>query len=123
MILEQLKQVALAFQCAGTYLGEAPYGSGHINDTFRVVYEQDGREVYYIHQRINHNIFKNVPALMENIGRVTRHQRKKFAEADADQLDRRVLTLVPTIGGKDYFVIRLGAIKMALGCMFYRGQK
>ncbi|MBL7016444.1 MAG: aminoglycoside phosphotransferase family protein, partial [Kiritimatiellales bacterium] len=83
---------------------EAPYGSGHINDTYRVVYEQDGQEVHYIHQRINKNIFKNVPGLMENIGRVTRHQRKKFEEAGADEIDRRVLTLVPTVDGKDYFV-------------------
>ena len=102
--MNQFKDVAAAFQCPGTYLGEAPYGSGHINDTYRVVYEQDGQEVHYIHQRINKNIFKNVPGLMENIGRVTRHQRKKFEEAGADEIDRRVLTLVPTVDGKDYFV-------------------
>lgn len=100
----QFKEVAAAFQCSGIYLGEAPYGSGHINDTFRAVYEQDGCELHYIHQRINKNIFKNVPELMENIGRVTRHQRKKFEEAGAGELDRRVLTLVPTQDGKDYFV-------------------
>ena len=102
--MEQFNEIAAAFPCPGTYLGEAPYGSGHINDTYRVVYEQDGQEVHYIHQRINKNIFKNVPGLMENIGRVTRHQRKKFEEAGADEIDRRVLTLVPTVDGKDYFV-------------------
>ena len=102
--MDQFKEIAAAFQCPGTYLGEAPYGSGHINDTFRVLYEQDGQEVHYIHQRINKNIFKDVPGLMENIGKVTRHQRKKFDEAGADELDRRVLTLVPTVDGKDYFV-------------------
>jgi len=100
----RFKEVSAVFQCPGTYLGEAPYGSGHINDTFRVVYEQNGREVHYIHQRINKNIFKNVPGLMDNIGRVTRHQRKKFIEAGAGELDRRVLTLVPTKSGQDFFV-------------------
>lgn len=60
--------------------------------------------MHYILQRVNHNIFKNVSALMENIGRVTRHQRKKFLEVGADQLDRRVLTLVPTTDGKDFFI-------------------
>ncbi len=102
--MDQFKDIAEAFKCPGTYLGEAPYGSGHINDTFRAIYEQDGREVHYIHQRVNKNIFKNVPGLMDNVGRVTRHQRKKFEEAGADDLDRRVLTLVPTTEGKDYFV-------------------
>ncbi len=100
--------MAAAFQCPGKYLGEAPYGSGHINDTFKVLYEVDGSEVHFIHQRINQNIFKNVPALMENIGRVTRHQRKKFEEAGADELERRVLTLVPTQEGNDYFIDAAG---------------
>ena len=103
-VIKQFKEVAEAFLCPGNYLGEASYGSGHINDTFRVVYEQDGREVHYIHQRINKTIFKNVPWLMDNIGRVSRHQRKKFQEAGASELNRRVLTLVPTKAGKDFFV-------------------
>ena len=102
--MDQFKDIAAAFQRLGTYLGEAPYGSGHINDTYRAVYDEDGREVHYIHQRINKNIFQNVPGLMDNIGKVTRHQRKKFEEAGADAIDRRVLTLVPTVDGKDYFV-------------------
>ncbi len=106
--MEKLKEVSSAFQCPGTYRGEAPYGSGHINDTYRAVYDLDGREIHYIHQRINKNIFKNVPALMENIGRVTRHQRKKFVEAGASELDRRVLTLVPTTDGQDYYVDMTG---------------
>lgn len=100
----QFNELAAAFQCPGKYIGEEPYGSGHINDTYRVVYEEDGKEVLYIHQRINHNIFKDVPALMENIGRVTRHQRMKFEEAGIGDLDRRVLTLIPTVDGDDYHV-------------------
>jgi hypothetical protein len=83
---------------------EEPYGSGHINDTYKVYYDEDGQEKHYIHQRVNHNVFKNVPGLMENVGRVTRHQRKKFEEAGIGDLDRRVLTLVPTLDGKDYYV-------------------
>jgi hypothetical protein len=102
--MTQFKEAFSVFQCPGKYLSEAPYGSGHINDTFRVTYDDNGREVHYIHQRINHHIFKNVPALMENIGQVTRHQRRKFIEAGADQINRRVLTLVPTRDGKDFYL-------------------
>jgi hypothetical protein len=100
--MERFIEIAAAFQCPGKYLGDAPYGSGHINDTFKVYYEVGGQEAHYIHQRINHEIFKDVPGLMENIGRVTRHQRAKFEAVGADQIDRRVLTLIPTIDGKDY---------------------
>jgi len=101
--MEQFNEIAAAFQCPGKYLGEEPYGSGHINDTFKVFYDVDGREVHYIHQRVNHNIFKDVPGLMENIGQVTRHQRAKFEAAGAGDLDRRVLTLVPAVDGQDYY--------------------
>lgn len=101
--MEQFNEIAAAFQCPGTYLGEEPYGSGHINDTYKVYYDEDGQEVHYIHQRVNHNIFRDVPSLMENIGRVTRHQRRKFEEAGVDQIDRRVLTLIPAVDGKDYY--------------------
>ena len=100
--MKQFNEIAAAFQCPGKYLGDEPYGSGHINDTFKAYYEVDGQEVHYIHQRINHGIFKDVPGLMENIGLVTRHQRAKFEAAGADQIDRRVLTLIPTIDGKDF---------------------
>ena len=100
--MEQFNEVAVGFQCPGKYLGEEPYGSGHINDTFKVAYDENGREVHYIRQRVNHSIFKDVPALMDNIGRVTRHQRTKFEGTGVGDLDRRVLTLVPTVGGQDF---------------------
>jgi hypothetical protein len=105
---DQLKDVAAAFQCAGTCSGAAPYGSGHINDTFRATYDLNGRDVHYIHQRVNKNIFKNVPELMENIGQVTRHQRRKFETSGAGEIDRRVLTLVPAKDGRDYHVDAAG---------------
>jgi hypothetical protein len=101
--MEQFTELAAAFLCPGNYLGDEPYGSGHINDTYKAYYDVDGREVHYIHQRVNHNVFKDVPGLMENVGRVTRHQRKKFEEAGADEIDRRVLTLIPTVDGKDFY--------------------
>ncbi|MDF7823490.1 aminoglycoside phosphotransferase family protein [Pontiellaceae bacterium B12227] len=101
--MKQFKEIAEAFQCPGTYLGDEPYGSGHINDTYKAFYQVDGSPVHYIHQRINHHIFQDVPALMENIGHVTRHQRKKFERAGAGDLDRRVLTLVPAMDGKDFY--------------------
>ena len=102
-MMKQLNEIAAAFQCPGTYLGEEPYGSGHINDTYKAYYDDNGQRVHYIRQRVNHNIFKDVPGLMENIGRVTRHQRMKFEEAAADEIGRRVLTLIPTTDGKDFF--------------------
>jgi Ser/Thr protein kinase RdoA (MazF antagonist) len=86
------------FQLSGKYLSAEPYGSGHINDTFRVSYDRGGTVVHYLLQRINHQIFKNPPALMENVRRVTEHIRGKLA-AKGD-VSRRALTIIPTRDGE-----------------------
>lgn len=62
-----------AFGLPGSLAKAEPYGSGHINDTYAVTLDQDTGPRRYIFQRINHNIFKDIPALMENIKRVTDH--------------------------------------------------
>jgi hypothetical protein len=96
-----IRAIARNFQIRGQFLEAAPYGSGHINDTYRAVFNDAGRRVRYIIQRINHDIFKQPAALMENIQRVTAHLRGKVSgESDAS---RRVLTLVPARSGEAFF--------------------
>jgi Ser/Thr protein kinase RdoA (MazF antagonist) len=91
--------VARHFQIRGPFSNAEPYGSGHINDTYRVT-RQNGPPTRYIFQRINHNVFKNPIALMENIQRVTGHLHKKLsAVSDAH---RRALTLIPALDGKAF---------------------
>ena len=48
----------------GTLTEAVPYGSGHINDTFRVTCEDNGTTRRYILQRMNKNIFLNPEELM-----------------------------------------------------------
>jgi hypothetical protein len=92
-----MRAVARHFLIAGEFLEAAPYGSGHINDTYRAVFNQAGVTTRYILQRINHNIFKNPVALMENIRRVTAHLAGKVSgEPDSS---RRVLTLISARDG------------------------
>lgn len=95
-----LAAVAGHFQIAGDFVAAAPYGSGHINDTYCVVSSQGGTRVRYLFQRINHNVFKQPVALMENVRRVTEHLARKMAgQPDAS---RRVLTLIATRAGECY---------------------
>ncbi|MFQ7551147.1 MAG: hypothetical protein ACLRMZ_13545 [Blautia marasmi] len=56
---------------------EIPYGSGHINDTFRLVFETEQGRKRYILQRMNKSIFHKPVELMENIVGVTSWLRKK----------------------------------------------
>ena len=74
-----IRAVARRFQIHGEFLRAAPYGSGHINDTYRATFDQGGARVRYIFQRINHAVFKNPVALMENVQRVTAHLAHKSA--------------------------------------------
>jgi len=96
-----LRAVVQQFPLSGEFLTEDPYGSGHINDTYCAVFDQGGARVRYIVQRINHHIFKNPPALMQNIQRVTAHLAKKsVGQSDPS---RRVLTLIPAHDGQAYY--------------------
>ncbi len=72
--------------------GILPVGNGHINDTFKAVDSRTGRS--YILQRINHNVFRDVDLLQENIGKVTAHIRRKLEASGETDIDRKVLTLV-----------------------------
>jgi len=99
-LLHDIHVVSAQFHMLGDFVDVAPYGSGHINDTFCAVYDQGGTRVRYIHQRINHRIFKNPEALMANVERVTRHLAGKVA--NLPDASRRALTLVPTRGGQPF---------------------
>lgn len=87
------------FQLEGAIVNCAPYGNGHINDTYRVETVCD----VYILQRINTNVFKSPTLLMENIGRVTRFIQDKIQKQGGDPL-REALTLIPTFEDCDYAV-------------------
>jgi hypothetical protein len=91
------------FQIAGEFLSAEPYGSGHINDTYAAVYNQGGTNVRYVHQRINHSIFKDPASLMENIQRTTAHIRKKLEADGSKEITRETLTVIPAKDGHAYY--------------------
>ena len=81
-------------------LGEeiAPYGNGHINDTYKISTTTQP----YILQRINTAIFQNPQQLMENITRVTEFLKKKIIASGGDP-NRETLTVIPTKSGSSYY--------------------
>lgn len=64
---ERLFEIAGRFMLDGEILDIAPYGSGHINDTFRMTVSNQGTEKDYILQRMNGDIFKNREELLSLI--------------------------------------------------------
>ena len=98
-----IKEVVGSFELPRELSDISVYGSGHINDTFRLVYG-DGKEIRrYILQRMNSDIFKKPVELMENVMGVTEWLKKKILAAGRDP-ERETLTVVPTRDGKPYYV-------------------
>lgn len=97
-----IRSIAENFALDGLLTGAEPFGSGHINDTYSLTCQKGGQAKRYVLQRINHEIFKNPPAMMENIRRVTDHIRRKLEGQEAE-LACRQLKVIQTAGGNDWF--------------------
>ena len=81
MMEHDIKHIAENFNLDGKLIQYESFGSGHINDTYCLTCErdpilqkdrkmgtqQDGHQIHYIMQRINHEVFKNPPKMMENM--------------------------------------------------------
>jgi hypothetical protein len=96
------REVVDQFAIYGEFEFAEPFGSGHINNTYRSRWNQAGVRVRYTHQRINEKVFIRPNEVMENIERVTRHIAEKLAREGADDRSRRVLSVVPSRGGKPW---------------------
>jgi len=100
--------VSAEFAFDGRIVSAAPYGSGHINDTFLTVVENAGGPRRFILQRINHQVFKQPDLLMENVARVCAHAHAKLSAAGTTDAHRRALRLIPTHQGKAWHVDQSG---------------
>lgn len=94
---KEIGRIATHFEIQGRFLSGLPYGNGHINDSYCVVFDLAGVTTRFIVQRINHKVFSDPVAVMENIQRVTSHLASRMAgQPDAA---RRVLSLIPSRDG------------------------
>ena len=79
------KEVISKFDFPGEVVECIPYGSGHINDTYRLtVQTSEGQNKRFILQRMNKSIFTKPVELMENVSGVTSWLRKKIQENGGD---------------------------------------
>ncbi len=99
-----LQVIAANFDIRGRFMDGRMHGSGHINDTFAVRFDDGGNRVRHVLQRVNQTVFKNVPALMENVDRATRHIRASLERQDIPDRSRRAMTLLRTTDGSTYHV-------------------
>lgn len=95
---EEIKRIIEKFNFEGENIEFAPYGNGHINDTFVVVNKTEKGQIRYILQRINTSIFKDPLGVMDNILKVCQYLKNSGADS------RSVMSLILTKDGKSCII-------------------
>ena len=95
-----MEQAAFHFAYIGTPVSCELYGSGHINRTYLIGTDTGA---HYILQRLSSVAFHDIPGLMSNIIRVTKHIATKDTRPDS------TLHFVPSDGGEYYYLDEEGA--------------
>ncbi len=96
------QEVISMFGFPGEIVECIPFGSGHINDTYRLACQTEEGIKRFILQKMNKNVFRNPIELMENIKGVTRWLRRKITENGGDG-ERETLNVLETRDGRPYY--------------------
>ena len=94
----RIAEIYSKFDTGDEYVQGAPYGDGHINDTFLI----EGKCNTYTLQRINTSVFREPDHVMHNIRMVTEHLAKKIKAAGGDVM-RETLNIIRTTDGNTYY--------------------
>jgi Ser/Thr protein kinase RdoA (MazF antagonist) len=81
------------FRIDGNVKNAYPYGSGHINDSYKVLTNDKN----FLLQRINHEVFKDVRGLTSNISKVNDHLSEKITGKGSLM---QTLTAIRTLNGE-----------------------
>lgn len=95
------ESVLFGFAIEGEFASLKRIENGHINRTWISHWNNRGQEVSFIHQQVNHLVFRDVDRLMQNIALVTSHIRERIPTSGPDSEDC-TLSLIPTSSGALY---------------------
>lgn len=100
-MLELLKEIVAAFLPDEEIDSYQELTSGHINDTFLIT---TSRQEQFIFQKINKGVFHDVPGLIMNKVKISRHLHHKLSNFSQKKRQRRVLTFLQTFKGDNFYV-------------------
>ncbi|MCQ2380676.1 MAG: aminoglycoside phosphotransferase family protein [Victivallaceae bacterium] len=98
---KQLSELMNQFIVYGDYVVAVPFGSGHVNDTFQVTFDQGGIRLHYTLQRVNRNVFSDPVKVMENVDKITAHILDRIRR-DRQEQQKRTLRLLRTSKNMPY---------------------
>ena len=95
------------FNISGEFDSIEIVSNGHINSTFLIRFNENGKIKEYILQKLNGHVFKNQGDVMENISAVTEHIINKL-ESQNKSADRKTLIFKKTDDGTNYKIDEYG---------------
>lgn len=98
----KIKAIAESFSIPGSFESHCCVDTGHINNTYILIYKIGNARVKYLLQRVNTDVFRNPEQLMANIVSVTSFLRDKLIGAGGNP-ERETLFVKPTMYGKSYY--------------------
>ena len=101
---QNLQEIIEKFSVDGEFVSATPCGNGHINDTFSVRMNINGKMLHYLVQSVNLYVFPEVEKLMENMMRVTDHVYKILKDIPGADPERETRRIIPTVDGFPGFV-------------------
>lgn len=99
--MKSIEGIVQSFSIEGQITDIQPFGSGHINDSFKVTTQENPNPNYLV-QRINHKVFPDVEGLMDNIVNVTTHLKRELSKPENSRVDQLVLEPIFTLDGKTH---------------------
>src|SRR5690606_3780379 len=100
MISERLKYIFGQFDHDAEFDSYKELASGHINDTYLI---RTKKKPYYVLQRINHGVFKDVPGLIDNKMIISDHIKEALRHFSPNKQKKRILRCYMTKSGHSYF--------------------
>ncbi|MCX6251043.1 MAG: aminoglycoside phosphotransferase family protein [Bacteroidetes bacterium] len=106
LLKDKLIETISHFEAESPFESVSSIESGHINDSYVISCSTKGSG--YVLQRINHQVFKKIPELIDNILIVTRHIEKKLSENGEPDCRFVPLQLVQVKNGGYYYQDQTG---------------
>ncbi|MEE9431766.1 MAG: phosphotransferase [Melioribacteraceae bacterium] len=99
-----IEKIISNFRIYGDFIEAQPFGSGHINDTFLITFNQAGVKVKYILRKINKYVFKSPQIVVDNTANVIEHITKKLKAENVKEISNKVMQLVETKDSKFHYL-------------------
>lgn len=112
--MENLADIAEKFISSGRIISVRSFGKGNINKTYLTTIDSE-REVHFILQRINTQVFHEPERIMQNMRVITGHIRERLRHTTFNNGRRwEVPRVIPSREGKDYWTDSDGSFWRAL---------